>query len=85
MTSSRGLSAWQTPFASTTYPFVLVNATGGAPGRIEADSGHRSEFTPPPDWAGLIAELDAKPGDLLVTRTGSCRKGCGHHLVTRRM
>jgi nicotinamidase-related amidase len=46
-------------------PVVLVNVTGGAPGRTE---NNRPRPTPPPDWADLVAELDAQPTDHLVTK-----------------
>jgi nicotinamidase-related amidase len=44
---------------------VLVNVTGGAPGRAEqprATSGRA------PDWAELVPELNAQPSDHLVTK-----------------
>jgi nicotinamidase-related amidase len=46
-------------------PVVLVNVTGGAPGRTEQS---RSLQGLPPDWADLAPELNAQPGDLLVTK-----------------
>jgi nicotinamidase-related amidase len=46
-------------------PVVLVNATGVAPGRTERS--HRLEGLPA-DWADLVPELNAQPGDLLVTK-----------------
>jgi nicotinamidase-related amidase len=46
-------------------PVVLVNATGVAPGRTDATWPRQ---TPPPDWADLVAELDAQPDDLLITK-----------------
>src|SRR4051812_34070468 len=46
-------------------PVVLVNVDGGAPGRTEAS---RPGGTPPADWTELVAELDAQPGDLKVTK-----------------
>jgi nicotinamidase-related amidase len=49
-------------------PVVLVNATGRAPGRTEADQARSSDFTPPSDWADLVDELDAQPDDHLVTK-----------------
>ncbi|ACI52153.1 isochorismatase hydrolase [Gluconacetobacter diazotrophicus PA1 5] len=47
-------------------PVVLVNVTGGAPGRTERSF---SLDGMPPDWADLVPELDAQPGDLRVTKT----------------
>jgi nicotinamidase-related amidase len=49
-------------------PVVLVNATGRAPGRTEADRTRSSDFKPSSDWADLVDELDAQPGDHLVTK-----------------
>jgi nicotinamidase-related amidase len=46
-------------------PVVLVNVTGGAPGRTEAG---RPGFAPPPDWADLVGELQPQQGDHLVTK-----------------
>ena len=46
-------------------PVVLVNVTGGAPGRTEQS---RSLEGLPADWADLAPELNAQPGDLLVTK-----------------
>jgi nicotinamidase-related amidase len=46
-------------------PVVLVNVTGGAPGRAERS---RSLEGRPADWADLVPELDAKADDLLITK-----------------
>lgn len=46
-------------------PVVLVNVTGGAPGRTE--QGHRSGAFPP-DWTELLPELNAQPTDHLVSK-----------------
>jgi nicotinamidase-related amidase len=46
-------------------PVVLVNVTGGAPGRTERS--HSLEGLPA-DWADLVPELNAQPDDLLVTK-----------------
>jgi nicotinamidase-related amidase len=46
-------------------PVVLVNATGGAPGRTDVS---RPAVTRAPDWADLVEELDAQPDDLLITK-----------------
>ncbi|MEV8518187.1 isochorismatase family protein [Dyella marensis] len=45
-------------------PVVLVNVTGGAPGRVE----QRASGERPADWAELVPELDAQLGDLRVTK-----------------
>lgn len=46
-------------------PVVLVNVTGGAPGRTEQSrpAGER-----PADWAEFIPELDRQPSDHVVTK-----------------
>jgi nicotinamidase-related amidase len=51
-------------FRSRMLPVILVNVTGRAPGRVEATFN----FSPPPDWAELIPELDRQPDDYTVTK-----------------
>jgi nicotinamidase-related amidase len=51
-------------FRSRMLPVILVNVTGRAPGRVEATFN----FSPPPDWADLIPELDRQPDDYTVTK-----------------
>ena len=51
-------------FRSRMLPVILVNVTGKAPGRVEATFN----FSPPPDWADLIPELDRQPDDYAVTK-----------------
>ncbi len=51
-------------FRERELPVILVNVTGRAPGRVEA----AFNFSPPPDWADLIPELDRQPGDHVVTK-----------------
>ena len=51
-------------FRSRMLPVILVNVTGKAPGRVEATFN----FSPPPDWADLIPELDRQPDDYTVTK-----------------
>jgi len=46
-------------------PVVLVNVTGGAPGRTEA-ARRLGEF--PAGWADLVPELNQQPEDHLVTK-----------------
>ena len=46
-------------------PVVLVNVTGGAPGRVEHT---RSTAGRPADWAELVPELGREPTDHLVTK-----------------
>jgi len=48
-------------------PVVLVNATGGAPGRTQAPLRTTGAF--PPDFADLLPELDVQPSDVLVSKT----------------
>ncbi|MFC6066777.1 isochorismatase family protein [Streptomyces ochraceiscleroticus] len=52
-------------FRERGLPVVLVNVTGGAPGRTE---GPARGGNPPADWAELVPELDQQPSDLLVTK-----------------
>jgi nicotinamidase-related amidase len=47
-------------------PVVLVNVTGGAPGRT--DQGNRVAREYPADFAELLPELNQQPGDHLVTK-----------------
>ncbi|MDO8188783.1 isochorismatase family protein [Conexibacter sp. JD483] len=52
-------------FRAADLPVVLVNVTGGAPGRTEAP---RLGADRPADWAELVPELDAQPSDVRVTK-----------------
>jgi nicotinamidase-related amidase len=52
-------------FREKKLPVVLVNVTGGAPGRTEVGP---PKFARPPDWAELVPELEQQPGDHLVTK-----------------
>jgi nicotinamidase-related amidase len=52
-------------FRERGLPVVLVNVTGGAPGRTEV-SRPKMEF--PPDWAELVPELGQQPDDLLISK-----------------
>jgi nicotinamidase-related amidase len=52
-------------FRSRGLPVVLVNVTGGAPGRVE----QKRPTTPrPADWAELVPELGRQLSDHLVTK-----------------
>ena len=51
-------------FRARKLPVVLVNVSGGAPGRTQ----QKYNFTPPPDWTVLVPELGPEPSDLLVTK-----------------
>lgn len=53
-------------FRRQNLPVVLVNATGAAPGRV--DRRTPLPEVRDPDWADLADELDAQPGDHLVTK-----------------
>lgn len=52
-------------FRQKELPVVLVNVTGGAPGRTDVP---RPEFSLPPDWTELVPELDRQPGDVIVSK-----------------
>ncbi|HEY3934877.1 MAG TPA: isochorismatase family protein [Gemmatimonadales bacterium] len=52
-------------FRARERPVVLVNVDGMAPGRTSAP---RRAYSFPPDWTDLVPELDAQPGDFLVTK-----------------
>ncbi|MCF3148312.1 isochorismatase family protein, partial [Streptomyces platensis] len=54
-------------FRARGLPVVLVNVTGGAPGRTEHT---RPAGEPPADWAELVPELDRQPGDVTVSKQG---------------
>ena len=52
------------------FPVMLVNVTGRAPGRTDADSrgGQASSGPLPAGWADIIDELERQPGDHLITK-----------------
>lgn len=52
-------------FRQRNLPVVLVNVTGAAPGRTDAE---RRTFPSGSDWAELATELDPQPTDILVTK-----------------
>ena len=52
-------------FRERNFPVVLVNVSGRAPGRTDAGA---PKFALAPDWAELVPELGAQPGDHLVTK-----------------
>ncbi len=52
-------------FRARGLPVVLVNVTGGAPGRTER--GPRIDALPA-DFAELLPELDRQPSDIVVTK-----------------
>jgi nicotinamidase-related amidase len=53
-------------FRERGLPVVLVNVTGGAPGRT--DAGPRKSLALPGDWAELVPELMRQPDDHIVTK-----------------
>jgi nicotinamidase-related amidase len=58
-------------FRDKGLPVVLVNVTGMAPGRTDADRFEQAgegEQILPPDWADLVTELDVHPDDVLITK-----------------
>jgi nicotinamidase-related amidase len=59
-------SALTEAFRRHGLPVVLVNVTGGAPGRAEQAPRVRGEL--PADWAELVPELKTQPRDHLVTK-----------------
>lgn len=52
-------------FRTRGLPVVLVNVTGPPPGRTDQ---RRPAFSPPPDRAELVAELDQQAGDIRITK-----------------
>ncbi|MDD2796195.1 cysteine hydrolase family protein [Acidocella sp.] len=52
-------------FRAHDLPVVLVNVTGGAPGRTEQP---RPAGLRPEGWTDLIPELNQQPGDIVVTK-----------------
>lgn len=63
-------AALATAFRQHDLPVMLVNVTGRAPGRTDADShgSHGSTGTLPAGWADIIDELEQQPGDHLITK-----------------
>ena len=63
-------AALATAFREHDLPVVLVNVTGRAPGRSDADSrgGNGSIRTLPSGWADIIDELEPQPGDHRITK-----------------
>jgi nicotinamidase-related amidase len=53
-------------FRRHSLPVVLVNVTGGAPGRTDQPPRMRGEL--PSDWADLVPELNQHPQDHTVTK-----------------
>ena len=55
-------------FRAHDFPVVLVNVTGRAPGRTDADSRGGRTGTLPAGWADIIDELEPQAGDHLITK-----------------
>jgi nicotinamidase-related amidase len=57
-------------FRQHDLPVVLVNVTGRAPGRTDADNhgSHSSTGALPAGWADIIDELEPQPGDHRITK-----------------
>ena len=53
-------------FRAQGLPVVLVNVAGGAPGRTEQPP--RQTGPRPEDWTDFIPDLNAQPGDIVVTK-----------------
>jgi nicotinamidase-related amidase len=49
-------------------PVVLVNVSGGAPGRTEAGRSRLADLVARSNWTELADKLDAQPDDLRVTK-----------------
>jgi nicotinamidase-related amidase len=62
LANARALAA---AFRRQQLPVVLVNVTGGAPGRAEQTRGGGP---PAADWAVLVPEVDQQPSDHVVTK-----------------
>jgi nicotinamidase-related amidase len=61
----RNAAALCDAFRARRLPVVLVNVTGGAPGRTEQA---RRMGTPAADWAEFLPELKQQSGDIVVTK-----------------
>ncbi|MGI4876583.1 MAG: isochorismatase family protein [Janthinobacterium lividum] len=59
-------SALADAFRARQLPVVLVNVTGGAPGRTEQPRRDMGAFSA--DFAELVPELDRQPHDIVVTK-----------------
>ncbi|GAA1793186.1 isochorismatase family protein [Nocardioides hankookensis] len=55
-------------FRTQGLPVVLVNVTGAAPGRTDAQRTAPPRPAPGPDWADLVDELAVADDDILVTK-----------------
>lgn len=52
-------------FRARGLPVILVNVTGGAPGRTESGPGSTIR---PDNWAELVTDLKVQPSDILITK-----------------
>ena len=53
-------------FRERGWPVVLVNVTGGAPGRTDAGSRGRSSLRP--DWTEFVPELEQHSEDVVISK-----------------
>jgi nicotinamidase-related amidase len=61
----KNASALAAAFRARGLPVVLVNVTGGAPGRTDSP---RFSGPFPDGWAELVPELDQQPSDIVITK-----------------
>jgi nicotinamidase-related amidase len=79
-------AALASAFREHDLPVVLVNVTGRAPGRTDADSGGSDDSpgTLAGGWADIIDELERQPGDhLIMKRRRSAFHDTGLNTLTR--
>jgi nicotinamidase-related amidase len=55
-------------FRAAAKPVVLVNVTGGAPGRTDAAAASGARPAPTPEGVRLVPELAVAPNDILITK-----------------
>ncbi len=61
----KNASTLASAFRARGLPVILVNVTGGAPGRTER-KGLTGQL--PDDWANLVPELNQRPSDIIITK-----------------
>ncbi len=73
-------------FRGKGFPVVLVNVTGGAPGRTDASAARTTPRQRPEGWPEIAPDLGAHSNDILITKrtwgafhnppsTASCEPG----------
>ncbi len=55
-------------FRAKGLPVVLVNVTGGAPGRTDASAARTAPRQRPDGWTEIAPDLGAHPDDILITK-----------------